>query len=210
MFLALRARRWWAAAVAGFLSGLTRPTATLLAVPAAVEAVRGLRAAPWSDRLARAAAVVSPFAGTGVFLAYVGLRFGDPLLPITVQQRKFLRDGFLDPAVALYRAGRDALGGHFGGNGIHFALLVVLIVLVVVAARRLPASYSAFAAVTVLVALSARRLGSIERYGFAAFPLIIVLASLTASPRVERSVFTISAAGMAALGTLAFLGLYIP
>src|SRR5205814_3114732 len=117
-------------------------------------------------------------------------------------QRAFLRGGFLNPAVALYRAGRSAFSGSFGGNGIHFPLLVVLIVLTLVAVRRLPASYTAFAAVTILVALSARHLGSVERYGFAAFPVLLALAFVTASPRVEQGVIAVAAASMLALSTL--------
>ena len=210
MFLALRSRRWWWAAVAGFLSGLLRPSGALLALPAAIEGLRGVRRTTWDERLGRATAVLAPVAGVGTFLAWVGARFGDVMLPITVQQRSFLRGGFLNPFVALYRAGRAAVDGQFGGNGIHFPLLVVLVVLAAVAAVRLPASYSAFAGATVIVALSARRLGSVERYGFAAFPLLIVLALMTARPRAEQAALTVSSAGMVALGTLAVLGLYIP
>ena len=210
MFLALRSRRWWWAALAGFLSGLLRPSGALLAVPAAIESLRGVRRTTWDEGLARATAVLSPLVGVGTFLAWVGARFGDPLLPITVQQRSFLRGGFVDPFVALFHAGRSAFDGQFGGNGIHFPLLVVLVVLAAVAVVRLPASYSAFAGATVIVALSARRLGSVERYGFAAFPLLLVLALVTASPRAGQAALVLATAGMVALATLAFLGLYIP
>ena len=210
MFLTLRSKRWWWAALAGVLSGLIRPSGALLALPAAIEALRGLPRTSWSERAGRAAAVLSPLAGVGAFLTWVGFRFGDPFFPISVQQRSFLRGGFVNPAVSLFRAGSAAFDGRFGANGIHFPLLVVLVVLAIVAVKRLPASYSAFAVASVLVALSARRLGSVERYGFAAFPLLLVLASLSASRRMEQAALSMAAAGMVALCTLAFLGLYVP
>jgi hypothetical protein len=210
VFLGARSRRWWWAALAGFLSGMARPSGVLLAVPVLVEAVRGVRRCGSRELVARAAAVAAPAAGVGVYLAYIGLRFGDPMYPIRVQNRAFLRGGFRDPAIALYRAGRSALGGHFAGNGFHVPGLVILIVLAVVAVRRWPASYSAFAVATLVVTVSARRFGSVERYGFAAFPLVLALASLTSDERVETAVVAVTSAGMVALTALALLGAYVP
>jgi hypothetical protein len=211
-FLSLRSRRWWWAAAAGYLSGLTRPSGVLLTLPALVEAARGARGLAAREAAARLAAVVAPAAGVGTYLLWVGARFGKPLLPVTIQQRAFLRGGFLNPAVALWRAGRAALAGHFSGSGnaIHLPLLVVAVVLVVVVCRRWPASYAVYAVVTVLVALSARRLGSAERYCFSAFPLVLALVSLTRSRRIEVGVLVVNGAWLSAFATLAFVGLYVP
>jgi hypothetical protein len=123
-----------------------------------------------------------------------------------------LRGGVLNPAVALWRAGRTAFAGHFSGSGnaIHFPLLVVAIVLVIVACRRWPASYGVYAAASVLVALSARRLGSAERYCFSAFPLVLALVSVTRSRRVESGVMVVSGVALFAFATVAFLGVYVP
>lgn len=213
VFLCLRSRRWWAAALAGYLSGLTRPSGAVLAVPALVEALRGLRrpgAVPTTELAARLAAVVAPVAGVATYLLYVGLRFDKPFLPITVQNRPWLRNGFSDPVSSVWRAGRLAFEGHFGGDGIHFPLIVVAIALVVVVCWRWPASYGAYAVVTLLVALSARRLGSVERYALSAFPLILAGVSLTKSRRVEQGVLVVSGASMGAFALLALLGTYVP
>jgi hypothetical protein len=209
-FLALRSKRWWWAAAGGFLSGLTRPSGALLAVPALIEAARGARHMSIGDALARLTAVAAPVAGVVAYLAWVGIRFGHAMLPLDIQQRSWLRGGFLNPAVALWRAGHSAFEGHFGGNGIHFPLLVVALVLVVVVCRRWPASYGAYAAVTLLVALSAHRLGSAERYVFATFPFVLAIVSLTRSRRVEIGVLVASGACMAGFATLAVLGAYVP
>ena len=209
-FLALRSKRWWWAAAAGFLSGLTRPSGALLAVPALVEAARGLRGASPRDVAGRLSAVVAPVAGVGAYLVWVGVRFGTPMLPVQIQQRSWLRGGFVNPVLALFRAGRDAFGGHFGGNGFHFPLMVVAVLLVVVVCLRWPAAYGAYAVVTVLVAFSAERLGSVERYCFLAFPLVLAIVSLTRSRRVELGALVASSVCMAALATLALLGAYVP
>jgi hypothetical protein len=84
------------------------------------------------------------------------------------------------------------------------------VVLLVVCLFRWPASYGAFAAATLVLALSSRNLDSLERYSLSAFPLVLAGASLTASGRVERGVFALSAAGMAGYATLAFLNAYVP
>ena len=138
------------------------------------------------------------------------LQFGKPFLPVTVQNRPWLRGGFEVPVLSVWRAGRSAFEGHFGGNGIHFPLIVLAIVLVVVVCLRWPASYGAYAVVTLVVALSARRLGSMERYLFSAFPLILAGVSLTRSRRVEQRVLVASGACMGAFATLALLGSYVP
>ena len=60
MFLALRSKRWWVAAGLGVLVGLSRPSGFLLALPALIEAGRGLRGLPVKEYVGRAAAVLAP------------------------------------------------------------------------------------------------------------------------------------------------------
>jgi len=210
MFLALRSKRWWWAALWGFLSGLTRPSGALLAAPAIVEGLRGSRRLSASEVVGRLAAVVAPVVGVGTYLVWVGARFGHAMLPLDIQQRSWLRGGFLNPAVAFWRSASAAFSGHFGGNGIHFPLLVVAIVLVVVVCLRWPLSYGAYAAATLVVALSAHRLGSVERYCFSTFPFVLGIVSLTRSRRIEVGALVVSGACMAGFATLALLGAYVP
>jgi hypothetical protein len=92
----------------------------------------------------------------------------------------------------------------------HFPLIVLLLVLTVVVIKRWPASYGALAAVTMVLALSGQHLSSIERYGFAAFPVVIALGQLCERKNLWHAVLTVSTAAMGAFALLAFLGIYIP
>ena len=210
-FLALRKRRWGWAAAAGFLSGLARPLGVLLSIPAAMEALPGLRQEPPRQRLARLAAIFAPVAGCATYLVWVGVEFGDPLLPYSSQQTPEFRGGLANPLVTLARTAQDVLAGRFATKNVpHLPWALVLIALVVVAWRRWPAVYGAFAVVTLMVALSTERWGSLERYVFACFPVVLAMASLTARPWVKRVTLVLSAGLMTMYATLTFLALYVP
>jgi Mannosyltransferase (PIG-V) len=210
VFLCLRRGRWWAAAGLGLAVGLCRPIGVVLAVPAAVEAARGLRATALGERLARAAAVLAPAAGLAVFLAWVEVNFGDWTLPVRLQGSDELRGSLANPVL---RAA-ESLGGLFGderfGDGLHAPFIVLYLALAVVTFRRWPASYGAYAAALLVVALSSEDIGSFERYGLSAFPLVVALAGLVAGRGLERMALTASAAGLAGFSTLAFLGTFVP
>lgn len=209
-FIGLRTRRWWAAALAGFLAGLTRPLGAVLAVPAAIEALRHPRPAPGVETAARAAAAVAPLAGTGAYLCWAWARFGDALLPLRVQTQSGHRGGLADPLRTLFHNASGLVRGHHVGSGLHVPWVVLLVILVVVAFRTWPACYGALAAVTLAVALSSANLDSIERYALGAFPFVLVGASLTRSPRAARAVFVLSAAALVGYGLLAFLNASVP
>src|SRR4051794_36237125 len=79
VLLCLRTRRWWLAALFGFLAGLTRPVGVLLAIPAAVEG--------WQRRDVKAIApALAPVAGLFVFLFWAARRSHDFLYPLRAQQ----------------------------------------------------------------------------------------------------------------------------
>jgi hypothetical protein len=87
---------------------------------------------------------------------------------------------------------------------------MVALVLLVVCWRRLPASYTVFAAAVMAVAVAGSNLDSFERYALSAFPLSIGAALLLRGPRVERVVMTLLAAGLAGYALLAFLNISVP
>ncbi len=210
VFLALRSDRWALAGALGLAAGATRPLGLLLAVPALVEAVRtrhGVTIGGWARR---GFAVSGPPLGLLAYLAWVGARFDDPWLPFSVQQRASLRGDFVDPVSRLIDAARDLGGGDQLGSGLHLLWALVFLAPLVVVARRLPVSYTAFSAVTLLVGLSAENLDSFERYALGAFPLLMGLALVTSRPAVERLVLTLAAGGLVGYAVLGFFGVSVP
>jgi hypothetical protein len=209
-FLALRRRQWWWAALAGFAAGLTRPVGALFALPAAVEAARELRRDGWAGVSGRVAAVLAAPAGTATYLVWVGIEHGDALLPFRVQQRNDLRGSFTSPFDRSWEAARGLFGEAPLGDGLHFPFIVGFAVLLVVVLRQWPLSYGLYSGALLVVALSGESLGSFERYGLAAFPLLLAMAGMASSPRVERALMGACGAGLVSFTVLAWLGAYVP
>jgi hypothetical protein len=210
IFLALRSQRWWVAAALGVLVGLSRPSGFLLAVPALVEAVRGLQSLPVKEYVARAAAVVAPGMGALLYLAWVWRRFDDFWLPYSLQTESSRRGSFSNP----FDTVGDALDGLFRGDaigtGLHVPWLLIVTALVVVCFRTWPASYGALAAVGIGTAVVSSNLESFERYALTAFPLVLAATTLTTGRRMERAVLVLSGAAMTLYALLAFLHAYVP
>ena len=210
VFLGLRSNRFGWAAGAGLLAGLCRPVGVLLVIPAAVEAARGWRDASPRSRVSRVGAVVAPIVGALSYLAWVGAEFGDFWKPISLQNKATLRGGFQDPVTRSVDAVGDLFGGDRFGSGLHIVWAVVFVLLLVVLIRRFAASYSLYAGATLLLALSAQNLDSLERYCISTFPFLLALAAVTDRDEVERGAYVVAAAGLVGYATLAFLGIQGP
>jgi hypothetical protein len=210
VFLGLRSERFGWAAGAGLLAGLCRPVGALLVIPAAVEAARGWRDASVRSRVARVGAVLAPLIGAVSYLAWVGFEFGDFWKPISLQNKATLRGGFQDPFTRSVDAVGDLFGGDRFGSGLHIVWAALFVLLLVVLVRRFPASYSLYAGATLLLALSAHNLDSLERYCISTFPFLLALAAVTDRDEVERGAYVVAAAGLVGYATLAFLGIQGP
>jgi hypothetical protein len=210
VFLGLRSRRFGWAIAGGFLAGLCRPVGVLLVIPAAIEAGRDWRTASARSRVERIGAVVAPVVGAVVYLAWVGAEFGDFWKPISLQNRATLRGGFQDPFSRTVDAVGDLFGGDRLGSGLHIVWGGFFLVLLVVMVRRLPSSYTWYAAATLVLGLSAKNLDSFERYCMSTFPFLLALALVTDSDEVERGAYVLAAAGLVGYATLAFLGISGP
>jgi hypothetical protein len=210
MFLALRTRRFAWAIPFGLLAGLARPLGVLLAIPAAIEVARAWRGAPVRDRVVRIGAVVAGPIGSGLYLLWVHAAYGDAWLPLSIQNDRDHRGGFVDPFTRVFDGVGDLIHGDRFGSGLHVLWAAVFVALIVVLLRRLPASYGAYAAAVVVVNLSARNLDSFERYAMSAFPLVLAVALMTDRRDVERPVLAVCAAGLVGYSVLGFLGVYVP
>jgi hypothetical protein len=207
-FLAMRHRRWWHVAMLGVLLGLCRPTGMLLAIPVLLEALRDWRVG--RDRIGRLAAIVSAPLGTAIYLAWVEWQHGDWALPLRLQNSADLRAGWEDPFTAVWGSLDALVSDGRIGDGLHVPWIALFGVLLVVCFARWPSSYGWFSAAVLVLALSAHNLGSFERYGLFAFPLVLGLASITGEPRVERAVLTALGAGLTGFTVLVFLGAFVP
>jgi hypothetical protein len=200
---AARERRWWLAAAAGVLAGLTRPVGVLLAIPIAVEA--------WRHRPRTALlAALAPIAGALGYLAWAEHRSHEFLYPLRVQQDPVRRGGWVDPVRGVAHATRALFDGDHVSAGIHVASALVLAGLLVILARRWPLSYTLYAAAVLFVALSSRNLDSLERYGLSAVPFVFAAADVVNDDATERVVLVLAVAGLVAASVLAFTGVLVP
>jgi hypothetical protein len=206
VFYGIRSGRFWLAAGAGLLSGLCRPPGALLLVPVVIEVWRSRALVqPWLPRIA---AVIAPALGAIAYLAYIGIRFGDPLQPLSVQQKAQLHGPLISPITLIHRA--LTAGRHEVGTTLHVPWLVVFVVLLVIMARRLPASYTVWSALALVSTLAGSNLASVERYCWSAFPFILVAASLLGHRPVWRGVLAISSALLVVYALFAFLMFFVP
>ena len=149
-------------------------------------------------------------AGTAAYLGWVGSQFGDPWLPLRVQQQNGHRGAITVPVAAMWHNLDSVVHGHHVGSALHIPWVVVCVVLLVVAFRRLPLSYAAFATAVLAVSVTSSNLDSFERYALGAFPLVIAASTLTTRRGVEVVVLVVAGAGMVGYAFLAFVGVVVP
>ena len=202
-FLAIRAypdrqARSWIAIILGFLSGIARPTALLLAIPGVVEGVRSARAsgrrgavstnsALMNTASMRSAAMQSaagksllsalaPIAGLAAYLGYSRLRFHSWLLPFTQQTLKTNRARLINsPRISFHDVSRLHYHGHQVAD-MCLLLIVLAAVLIPIVARRLPASYLLWTLPMYGLAITSHNFTSLPRYLGALFPILIAAA----------------------------------
>ena len=176
-FLALQRRVPTAAGVlAGVLAGLARPTGVVLAGAAALRALR-------EGSRGRAALLAgAPVVGTGLFLAWSGLRSGEPLAPYATQGGDDLRGGVLvNPLPGVLSNGPGGIGAP-----VTVALMLLGVVLLVEVYRRLPLEYGAWSTVMLLLAVGSTDALSLPRYLAGTVPMLLVVPGLLRSDRAWR------------------------
>lgn len=201
-FLGLQRRDPRLCLAGGLLAGAARPTGILLAVPALVVMVFGEARA----RRAAGTGLAGAIGGTGAYLCWVGVAYGDPLLPYRLQGDPHNRGGVLSsPWLGLTQ---DAPGSlPWWANVL---LVVTLLTLLVVASRVLPSEYWTWAAVMLLAAGTSASLRSLPRYAAATFPLLVAAATLPRRRISWRLSVLGGAAGMTALAWIGFGPHYVP
>lgn len=211
VLLGCRSRRWWLVALLGALVGALRPPGVVLALVVLLPAVHGVRTVPARELVARAAAVVGPVAGLAAYLGWVGSRTGEPFAPFDAQATATLRGGtFVDPVPGVVQAVQGLFAADLRGSGVHVAWALVCLGLLAVVARRLPAAHTVLAAVTVLLAVTARSMTSFERYAGSTVPLLLAVAIIMSNVRVRRVSMTAAPVLLGVYAAMAFSHLYVP
>jgi hypothetical protein len=214
-FLALRRAgagrqpRFLLAGLLGFAGALTRPVGVFLALVVAVELVRWWVRLDRRQRVAGLAATVAPLIGLVAFGLWARHEVGDFWAPLSVQLESSHHGGLSDPFVTLFDDAKGLVHHHVG-TALHVPWAVLALGLLVVCWRRLPASYTVFAAGIMAVALAGSNLDSFERYALGAFPLTMAAALVSRRPAVERVVLTLLPAALAGYALLAFLNISVP
>ena len=173
-----RTGRWWSAALAAALAGLSRPVGGFIVLPLAWLAWQGLRSAPTRERTRRLAAVAAgPVAGIA-YVIYTAAVIGRSMFDASADWTGSAFHWPWDVAAAAIdftiRTG-DPL------QALQLALLVLFAALFVVGYRRMPLEMTLFAAPQLALAwgrILPIPLTSIDRYVLVIFPAFIVLALL--------------------------------
>jgi hypothetical protein len=197
------------AALLAFGAALTRPIGILLVLAVGAELVRWWTRLGRSERVAGIAALAAPFVGFLTFLGWAKHTVHDWWAPLRVQLQGSHHGGLSDPVVTLYDDAKG-LAHHHVGTALHVPWVIVALAVLIVCWRRLPASYTLFAAAVLATALAGSNLDSFERYALSAFPLTVAAALILKPAPVERAVLALLSAGLAGYALLAFLNLSVP
>lgn len=194
----LGAVRASAAVALGFFGGMARPIGVLLAIPGAIEGLRNAHAEGWRRAAVAKAAIVaaSPAVGLAAFLGYSRARYGSWTLPYTQQTAKGGRGGIMGDPLGILRRVWSHDPRHHGHEVALMAviLIVCFAALLVVVARRLPFSYLAWTALSLVLAIGSKYFTSLPRYLGALFPCLIAAALITQRRWEWFAVLTLSSA----------------
>jgi hypothetical protein len=210
-FLALRRGRWWLAGALGMLATLTRSAGLFLLVPFAVEY---LCQHSWQWRRARLDALAAGLVPLGLVIygCYCWLQFGDPLAFAHAQAHwgralEWPWVGLWDQQARLAEA--QPASFFQTHNTIDLLATVMMIALVVLGWRRLPLSYSLYAAALLVNFLLfpldfGDPLASNQRFALEVFPAFLTLGLLVRRPATHQAM-VILFTSLLALFTLVFI-----
>ena len=206
-----RRGRWAAAGALAGLAAVTRVPGVLLVVPLALIYLKQHRRPGW--RLGWLA--LAP-AALGAYLAYLVARGYGALAPLVQQTGAQHQHRMAGPIETILAAVRTALAGvraldlgriyrpTLGGplpSGVEsillLAVLVVAVIALVAAFRRLPLAYGAYACAALLVStwspVAGQPLKSVDRYTLTIFPLWMVAGAWISERRLTRATLLVSA-----------------
>ena len=180
-FLAIRRQRTGWAFIIGLLAGVSRPTGIVLALAGFIEAVRAAHRAGWTPRsiLAGLAQSASPALGLFAYLLYCQLHFHDWVLPYAQQVASDNRGAVTQNPVSTIQG---LLASHSEDILISsLACAVIALAALAKSTRLLPASFTIWSAVMLVLGITSPQFSSEPRYLAAIIPLLIALPVLLRS-----------------------------
>ncbi len=201
--LAFRRRQFGQAAFWGLLCGLARPNGFLVSIPIAWAFFEERPIRFDRERLKILLAASGPWLGFASFLAYIGVRVGNPLLPLTIQRSEWghrLTWPWQPVVRALIREPRQP-----------FRVIVTLTFFVIAAALwRTRKGYSLYVFASLLMVCFSGTILSISRFVLVLFPAFFVLGDVLRRSRwLETAYATAGLLGLAYLTTRFVLGLWV-
>jgi Mannosyltransferase (PIG-V) len=211
---ALRRERWFVAGGLGFLAAFTRPSGVLLAAVVLLAGLLAFRCTrSWRSLAGSLGAALVIMLGLAAYLGYWQFRFDDGSRPLEVQKSwgRALRPPWETLAVAVKEA--TELPGTFDGGypQLHLVLLLIALGAVLWLARHVPAIYTAFVVLALVLPLSWQSswlaILSMPRFVSVLFPIFWPLARLAERYRLHDLIVAGFACGLGAC-TLLFVSSY--
>jgi len=206
VFVALKKQNWKVVALFACLAGLTRPTGALIAVAVATAPGFWNTASNFKGRIERLIAFTGGPLGVLAFLLWSNAQSGKKWVPFTVQEE--FRGGFVDPVRRLISGVREIFS--LDPDGLHVLFAFSFFLLLIVVWKNLPRHYFFYAFISLLVAVSAENLNSLERYVMAAFPYVIALAIFIDKKQIQKLAYPLSAVCLVACTVASATGRYVP
>jgi hypothetical protein len=186
-------KRWWIPAI--FFSVGASATRVVGVATSAALILMYLQSIDWNWRELRwkSLTLLLGFGGLGAFVIFLTLKFHDPLAFVKAHQGQPWSEfnTFQSLLDVMHFWGKMRFGSFVSGNApllltIHFFIAVIASIICLIAWRRLPIPYAAWA--TIVVMISYYRWGCFGRHFSTVFPAFIVLAMLLRDTRIYHGI----------------------
>jgi hypothetical protein len=200
-FYYIREHKWLAAGIFGGLAALTRVEGVLLLVPYVIEALTPSAAGSWRNPLAGRARTLRVIAGglltvlgLAIYMFVLWVLRGDPFYFSHVQAH--WNRHLAAPWVSVWHSLVLMVTSHTpqttAGQAIELAFTALMIAVLVAGVNRLPRSFTAYMALSILMPLSTSSLMSMPRFALVLFPMFIVMALWGNRPWINNAIVAFS------------------
>ncbi|MBV8074305.1 MAG: hypothetical protein JO140_02660, partial [Candidatus Eremiobacteraeota bacterium] len=195
----IREHKWLAAGILGYFAALTRVEGVLLAVPMAIEwlgspAAKSALQYPLDNALRPLAGIALIPLGLATYMGYLWVLRGDPLYfsHVQVNWNRHLAPPWQSVTHTVKMLGQATNGVVAANLFIELAFTALMLAVLVVAIRRLSATYWSYMALSVIVPMSTSSLMSMPRFALVLFPMFVIFALWGARPSFNNAIVAFS------------------